>query len=100
MRIFYDHLIFNLQNFGGISRYVINLASNLNNINDAKIKIFAPIHLNYHLKKFDNKRRLFFPSNLNFQQQKLGEIRRHCSLMQKTKSKHTALSIFVDFFAL
>lgn len=66
MRIFYDHLIFNLQNFGGISRYVVNLASNLNNINDAKIKIFAPIHLNYHLKKFDNKRRLFFPSNLNF----------------------------------
>ena len=46
MRIFYDHLIFNLQNFGGISRYVVNLASNLNNINDAKIKIFAPIHLN------------------------------------------------------
>ena len=47
MRIYFDHQIFSLQKYGGISRYFVELAINLyeNNL----VKIDAPLFHNQHL---------------------------------------------------
>ncbi len=49
MEIFFDHKIFSLQNYGGPSRYFVNLANKLNEIETVNAKIFSPIHINYML---------------------------------------------------
>ena len=49
MEIFFDHKIFSLQNYGGPSRYFVNLVSKLNEIETVNAKIYSPIHINYML---------------------------------------------------
>ena len=49
MKIFFDHKIFTLQNYGGPSRYFVNLVNELNKINSINAKIYAPIHINHYL---------------------------------------------------
>ena len=49
MNIFFDHKIFTLQNYGGPSRYFVNLVDRLNKINLINAKIYAPIHINDYL---------------------------------------------------
>ena len=44
MKIAFDHTIFLIQKFGGISRYFNELVNNLDN--NYQAKIFCPIHLN------------------------------------------------------
>jgi glycosyltransferase involved in cell wall biosynthesis len=46
MKIAYDYLIFSLQSYGGISRYITRLASRLNCIDGITAKIIAPLHFN------------------------------------------------------
>ena len=58
MKIFYDHKIFYLQKFGGISKYFINICDKIKSNHD--IKIIAPIHTNYYLDNFDKKRKFSF----------------------------------------
>ena len=48
MNILYDHSIFLMQKYGGISRYFYNLAKHLKDNN--KIEIFAPLFRNYYIK--------------------------------------------------
>ena len=55
MEIFFDHKIFSLQNYGGPSRYFINLANKLNEIETVNAKIFSPIHINYMLSGISKK---------------------------------------------
>lgn len=50
MKLAFDHQIFCLQPYGGISRYIVCLAQELENTPETKAKIFAPIHINRHLK--------------------------------------------------
>ena len=52
IKIAFDEQIFS-QQYGGISRYYSNLASELYNINN-NIKIFAGYHVNNHLKDIEN----------------------------------------------
>lgn len=49
MKIFFDHKIFTLQNYGGPSRYFVNLIDQLNSIETINAKIYAPIHINNFL---------------------------------------------------
>ncbi len=49
MRILYDHQIFCLQQYGGISRYFYELASHLTAFADHKVEIFAPFYINEYL---------------------------------------------------
>jgi len=49
MKIFFDHKIFTLQNYGGPSRYFVNLINQLNEIKSINAKIYAPIHINHFL---------------------------------------------------
>jgi glycosyltransferase involved in cell wall biosynthesis len=58
VKIIYDHKIFYLQKYGGISNYFINLCNKVKLSHDAKI--IAPIHVNNYLEKFDNKNKLTF----------------------------------------
>ena len=54
MKIFFDHKIFTLQNYGGPSRYFINLIDQLNKIESISAKIYAPIHINHFLSSTAN----------------------------------------------
>ena len=50
MHIYYDYQIFALQNFGGISRYFVELASRLpRRFPEIKTTILAPVHINDYL---------------------------------------------------
>lgn len=45
MNVLFDSHIFSLQRFGGISRYFIEIACELNKINNINANIFAPLHI-------------------------------------------------------
>ncbi len=61
MKIIFDSQIFGLQRVGGISRYVIELVRELNQINGLDASIFAPLHVNELLKASGmNYRGMFF----------------------------------------
>jgi glycosyltransferase involved in cell wall biosynthesis len=49
MHILFDHQIFCLQQYGGISRYFHELARNLADMPEQKVEIFAPLHRNEYL---------------------------------------------------
>jgi glycosyltransferase involved in cell wall biosynthesis len=50
MRIAYDHQIFALQSYGGISRYFYNLAQQLSPQDHIQLGIIAPMYINAYLK--------------------------------------------------
>lgn len=50
LKIAFDQQIFLLQEYGGISRYICNLARELALMASVKTQIFAPLHLNRNLK--------------------------------------------------
>ena len=56
MKIFFDHKIFVNQNYGGPSRYIVNLTSSLNKFEDLNAKIFAPLHINNYLDQNEIKK--------------------------------------------
>jgi glycosyltransferase involved in cell wall biosynthesis len=49
MRVAFDHQIFALQAYGGISRYFVRLAEELIGMNEA-VRVFAPLHCNNYLR--------------------------------------------------
>ncbi|MEI7481716.1 MAG: glycosyltransferase family 1 protein [Elusimicrobiota bacterium] len=54
MNILFDHQIFCLQQYGGISRYFYELASHIADPVEQKVKIFAPVHINSYLSVLSN----------------------------------------------
>lgn len=59
MRIAFDHSIFTIQSFGGVSRYFARLAENLNSPDD-DVRVFAPLHLNQYLDELPREKRFGF----------------------------------------
>jgi len=53
LKIAFDHQVFVLQKYGGISRYICNLAEALSFETDTRI--FAPLHFNQHLRVANKK---------------------------------------------
>ena len=53
MKILYDHQIFLNQEYGGPSRYFVNLIKKI--INGNEIKVSAPLHINNHLRQLPNR---------------------------------------------
>jgi glycosyltransferase involved in cell wall biosynthesis len=49
-RVVYDHQIFGLQRYGGISRYFCELAARIHGSRGFTAKLLAPIHFNKHLR--------------------------------------------------
>src|ERR1700749_3999956 len=54
MQICYDYQIFAAQKYGGISRYIVEIASRIQQYPDARVQIIAPL---YRCKLLDEKRR-------------------------------------------
>ena len=67
MKLLFDNQIFDKQEFGGISRYFVNLSDEFDK-KKIEYKIIAPISKNLYLKKKDkNKISLYFsnfPDNI------------------------------------
>jgi glycosyltransferase involved in cell wall biosynthesis len=51
MRIAYDHQIFYLQEYGGISRYFYEVASGIAKRTDNQVRIVAPLYINSYLNE-------------------------------------------------
>ncbi len=53
MKIAYNHQIFSVERFGGISRYFVELARNISLLkeNENVVKIISPLHINNYLTK-------------------------------------------------
>ena len=49
MRVDFDHQIFSLQQFGGISRYFVRLAEQFDAMDEIDCRIVAPLHVNAYL---------------------------------------------------
>ena len=58
MKVFFDHAIFTLQRYGGISKYIVNLVENFSkNVDPSIISLF---YKNYYLKDCKYSNKLFF----------------------------------------
>ena len=55
MKVFFDYQIFYLQKYGGISRYFIELANELNKLQNVSSKIIAPYHHNFYLEENESE---------------------------------------------
>jgi glycosyltransferase involved in cell wall biosynthesis len=63
MNVIFDHQVFYLQKYGGISRYFVELARHLNAISDCNARIIAPFHQNGYLTDPRNTQFVYsFPS--------------------------------------
>jgi glycosyltransferase involved in cell wall biosynthesis len=49
--IVYDHQVFSTQEYGGISRYVVELAARMTAFDDTRVTILAPLHMNGFLRE-------------------------------------------------
>lgn len=83
MRIAYDHEVFTSQRFGGISRYFVNLTSELLRIGESP-RIFAGFHVNEYLKTLDKSilSGTFSPSPMNKGQRLRYRINRNLNRFQ------------------
>ena len=70
MRIAYDYQIFCEQSVGGISRYIVNLATVMGELND--VKVIAPFHQNQYL--LDSPRGLVYGKGIPRYPAKTGRI--------------------------
>lgn len=55
MKIGFEHQIFALQDYGGVSRYFVELVRELNKISGTEARIIAPMHLNQYARKLSRR---------------------------------------------
>lgn len=53
MLVAFDYQVFYWQSYGGISRYICELARALSVLDDTQVRIVAPLHVNRYLEKLD-----------------------------------------------
>ena len=51
LRVAYDHQIFSLQKYGGVSRYFCETASRIAATDGTEVQVLAPLHVNDHLRR-------------------------------------------------
>lgn len=61
MLIVYDHNIFSWQSYGGISRYVTEIATRVNQVENCSAKVLAPLFVNSFLKNLPTSERIGLP---------------------------------------
>lgn len=79
MNILFDHLIFSWQRYGGISRYLSELAAGLARRDDCTVAIVAAFHTNEYLRHADQS--YVWGPYFNPQIPGAGQIRRLCQKM-------------------
>lgn len=57
-KIAFDHQIFQAQKYGGVSRYIVNLAKNLESESN-EVKIIAPLHQNIYLREANYAKNIY-----------------------------------------
>ena len=62
-KIAFDHQIFQAQKYGGVSRYIVNLAKNLESENN-EVKIIAPFHQNIYLREINYEKNIYLKNVL------------------------------------
>lgn len=60
MKVYFDHQIFSLQRYGGVSRYFVELLRGLRQIKDIEADVIAPAHVNAYLCGDDSHNLLSF----------------------------------------
>jgi hypothetical protein len=55
MNILYDHQIFTVQKYGGVSRYICEVASRISTFNGQNVKIIAGLNINSYLNQYNKK---------------------------------------------
>jgi glycosyltransferase involved in cell wall biosynthesis len=55
MNIVYDHQIFTVQKYGGVSRYICEVASRISTFNGQNVKIIAGLNINSYLNQYNKK---------------------------------------------
>lgn len=66
MKLWFDHQIFVVQRYGGISRYFVELKRALKNIHDVDVDILAPGYINSYLRPSDMNNPFSFPLRKSF----------------------------------
>jgi len=56
VRVAFDHHIFAIQRYGGVSRYFVELARRLATDVAAEVAVVAPLHINHYLTQFRGQR--------------------------------------------
>ena len=56
MRVAFDHQIFALQRYGGVSRYFVEVACRVQSSAAADVTVVAPLHINYYLSQITTAR--------------------------------------------
>ncbi len=60
MKIWFDHQIFSIQRYGGVSRYFVELLRGLQHIEGVRAEVLAPAHVNAYLRPDDSLHPLTF----------------------------------------
>lgn len=55
MKVWFDHQIFSIQRYGGISRYFVELMQSLNKLDGLRAEAVAPAHVNAYLRAAGSK---------------------------------------------
>jgi glycosyltransferase involved in cell wall biosynthesis len=61
INVFYDHQIFSLQRFGGISRYFVGLINEFQKMDSIRLEVGGIISDNHYLKEVESLKRISFP---------------------------------------
>lgn len=51
MKIIYDHQVFGWQQYGGVSRYFLEIANHIASTDRCGVEVFAPLYVNEYLRK-------------------------------------------------
>lgn len=65
MNILFDHQIFSIQKYGGISNYFYNLIQNLETEKSLNVKIFSPLYINEYIRNLKSTSVTGLKLNLN-----------------------------------
>ena len=65
MNILFDHQIFSIQKYGGISNYFYNLIQNLETEKSLNVKIFSPLYINEYISNLKSTSVTGLKLNLN-----------------------------------
>lgn len=60
MKVWFDHQIFSIQRYGGVSRYFVELLHGLRQIEGIDADVIAPAHINAYLRGNDSRHPLSF----------------------------------------
>ena len=89
MKIAFDHQIFALQRYGGISRYICEIAKRISQTNGCEANIVAPFHINEYLRNLRHSVRIdgYYVGNIPKIRRLVNVVNRHIGPVILRKSR-------------